>query len=361
MWLEFAIKTLVSLAPVVVFLVVLLQLDSYKLVRFRLVLSVLLGGALLAMLAYAINGYAINVLKIDFTPYSLYVAPVIEETLKALAIVLLFRTNRIGFAIDAIILGFAVGTGFALLENLYYLNTLMGAGWGDWVMRGLGTAIMHGGTAAIFAALSHRLTSRRDTPAFYLFLPGLIVAALLHGIFNHFPGNPLVSVIPVLLVMPVSFFVLFQKSEHAIHTWLVSDIESHEELLHRLESGHLPETDSGRSLLALAQKLEAEIFTYVFDYLRVHTELVLRAEAILLSREQGIEITIDVDVHDGFIRLHTLERVIGRTTLLTLRPHLHFTRLELWELYQLEERSRRIPAAHQHPWFEPASAAKMHI
>lgn len=360
MWIEFAIKSLIGLAPVIVFLAVLVQLDSYKLVRFRLVATVLAAGALLAMLAYAVNGYAINVLKLDLRSYSLYVAPFVEETLKAIAVIALFRTNRIAFAIDAVILGFAAGTGFALFENLYYLHVLSSADWGVWVTRGLGTAIMHGGTAAIMAALSQTLVSKRESAALYLFLPGLLVAVVLHGIFNRYPDHPLVSVIPVLLVMPVAFFVLFRKSEHAIHKWLVADIKSHEDLLRKLGSGELPATDSGRDLVALAAKLEADIIAHVFDYLRVHTELVLHAEAMLLSREQGIEIAVDVEVHDGFMRLHTLERVIGHTTLLAIRPHLHFTRLELWELYHLEEQARH-PPPRDHHWFEHVSVAKMHI
>ena len=122
MWLAFTIKSLISLTPVVVFLVTLLHLDSYKLVRFHLVTRAILAGGVLAMMAYAINGYALAILALGFTDYSRYVAPFIEELLKAAVLVYLFRSNRIGFPVDAIILGFAVGTGFALLENLYYLQ-----------------------------------------------------------------------------------------------------------------------------------------------------------------------------------------------------------------------------------------------
>ena len=50
-------------------------------------------------------------------------SPWIEESLKALLLVYLIRTRRVGMLVDAAIYGFAIGTGFALFENLYYLAT----------------------------------------------------------------------------------------------------------------------------------------------------------------------------------------------------------------------------------------------
>ena len=59
--------------------------------------------------------------------------------------------------------GYAVGAGFATVENLYYLGTLTDAHMAVWIVRGFGTAILHGGVQAIFAALvlSQRRPARR--------------------------------------------------------------------------------------------------------------------------------------------------------------------------------------------------------
>ena len=45
----------------------------------------------------------------------------IEEVAKALYIAWLLRSNRVGFMVDTAISGFAVGAGFAVLENLTYI------------------------------------------------------------------------------------------------------------------------------------------------------------------------------------------------------------------------------------------------
>src|ERR1700694_3870018 len=104
---------LVGLLPVLTFLASLVYLDSYKLVKLRAVITIVASGALVAGAGYVINGYALDLVRIDLTHFSRYVAPVTEELLKGLVIVALIRTHRIGFLVDAAIFGFALGTGFA--------------------------------------------------------------------------------------------------------------------------------------------------------------------------------------------------------------------------------------------------------
>ena len=81
-------------------------------------------------------------------------SPWLEESLKAALIVYLIRTRRVGMLVDAAIYGFAVGTGFALFENLYYLMMRPETHPAVQVIRGFGTAIMHGGATAVFAIVA---------------------------------------------------------------------------------------------------------------------------------------------------------------------------------------------------------------
>ena len=168
--LQTLILALVGLLPVLIFLAVLVFMDSYKLVRLRLVLWVILLGGICAGLSYLANGWLIQQLDMPVLGFSRYVAPLVEETIKGLVMVYLFRTSRIGFLVDAAILGFAVGAGFAFVENLYYLVQGIGTNPGVWIVRGFGTAIMHGGVTAIFGVLAQTITERsmKINPLYYL-------------------------------------------------------------------------------------------------------------------------------------------------------------------------------------------------
>jgi len=337
---DFLFKAPIALAPVLIFLAVFHRLDAFKLVSFVTVLIALVVGAVLATASYLVNGHVLDGLPIGFTDYSRYVAPVVEEGLKAAVMIYLFSRNRLGFMVDAAIVGFSIGAGFALLENVYYLYLFPEANIGVWLVRGFGTAVMHGGATAIFGVLAQSLTERhaRLNPALYL--PGLAAAIALHAAFNHFPGAPVLTMAVTLLVVPLTLLMIFAKSEHAADKWLLADYKSHEHVLQEIREGSFAQTEAGRFISDLAKRFDPQVVKDMFAYLQLHTELVVRAEQMLLARENGEILVPTAEDHEKLHRLHALEKEMGHTALLTLWPHLQFSRKELWELYRLENQAR---------------------
>jgi len=154
------VSILIALVPVVVFLTALFFMDRFRLVRPDAVVSAILWGAGIALVSLGINRLLLEALNISPTMLSRYVAPPIEEGLKALPLLVWLKRGRMGFLVDAAILGFAVGTGFALVENIQYLNAMSGSP-ALWVVRGFGTAMLHGGTTAIFAMMANAAADRQ--------------------------------------------------------------------------------------------------------------------------------------------------------------------------------------------------------
>ncbi len=332
----------IALTPVLVFFGTLLYLDSYSLVSFREVAATMLAGVVLCLLALQVNGFAIERLHMDFTDYSREAAPVIEESLKACALIYFFARNRIGFMIDAAIMGFSVGAGFALVENIYLLYAFPQANLGVWIIRGFGTAVMHSGATALFAMLVQWLIERRVRPIALAFLPALVAAIALHAAFNWLGSSPLAATVVLLIVCPVALVLVFSKSEHAVHQWLLSDYEFHQQLLESIKSGAATQEEARRVLGMLADKLAPERLKDVFTYMQIHTELVLRAEKFSLARENGEKLSITREDEERFRQMRALERRIGRTGLMTIRRHLHFSRRELWELNELKGELWRV-------------------
>jgi len=326
----------VGLLPVLIFLLILLYMDSYKLVSFRTILWVILTGALLPIAGYWINGYAIGLLGLDFSTYSRYAAPVIEEAMKACVMIYLFRTNRIGFLVDAAILGFAVGAGFGVVENFYYLYMASDAQIAVWVVRGFGTAIMHGGTMALFGVMAQTLTERRMKINPLLYVPGFIVAITIHSVFNHFPGTPILTTLGTLLALPPIFLIVFQKSARTMHEWLEVDFDEDAMLLEQINSGEFTESRIGRFLQDLKQKFPGIVVVDMLCYLRLYTELALRAKGVLMMRENGLDTPVGERTRAKFEEMHYLEKNIGKTGLLAMSPFLQMTRKDLWQLYVLE-------------------------
>lgn len=339
--LRLLLKAPIALLPVVTFLALLLHLESFRLVDFRTVLRMLFLGALLAAASYLLNTFFLDAMHLDIRGYSRYVSPIVEESLKAGVLVYLFARNRIGFMVDAAILGFAIGAGFALIENVYYLYSFPGANIGVWLVRGFGTAIMHGGATAIFGVMAQSLTDRHARSNPLLYLPGLALAVALHGAFNNSADYPFFATLITLLVLPLALFVVFAKSEHAAHHWLLTDYRSHQHLLTHIRSGEFQHSEAGRFILDLSGKFDEKVVANLFAYIQLHTELVLRIEKISLANDKGEPVIISDSDWQDFDRLHSLEKEIGKTALLVVWPHLQFSRKELWELYRAEHQLRR--------------------
>ena len=328
-------RILIGLAPVVAFLAALVVLDSYKLVKLRHVVAVVIAGALVAAVAYFVNGYLLAHWEIDFTAYTRYVAPFVEELLKGAVIVALIRMHRVGFLVDAAIFGFAAGTGFALVENIAYLEQVPDAAMGTWIVRGFGTAIMHGGATAIFAMVGLAMLDRKQRMGLRAFMPGFAIAAVLHSAFNHFFLSPRLSTIGVAIVMPVLLYIVFERSERALAQWLGTGFDADTEMLELINSGKLSDSRVGRYLTTLKESFKGPIVADLLCYIRLHTELALRAKGVLMMRENGFEVPIDQVTRDKFTEMRYLEGSIGRTGLLAIQPMLHMSHKDLWQLYML--------------------------
>jgi RsiW-degrading membrane proteinase PrsW (M82 family) len=325
----------VGLAPVLCFLAALLLLDSYKLVKVRLVLAVVAAGMALALAAYAVNGAILAAGGLEFAAYTRYVAPIVEELLKGLVIVALARWNRVGFLVDAAILGFAVGAGFALVENLQYLRMFPHAGLGTWIVRGFGTALMHGGATAIFGIMGLAMLERQRWGA-ASWLPGLGVAIVLHSAFNHFFFSPFASTIGIAVVLPPLLQLVFERSERAVGRWLGQGFDADAEMLELINSGQFSESPVGRYLQSLRGSFQGPVVADVLCYLRLYTELALRAKGILIMRENGFDAEVDAETRAKFDEMSYLESSIGRTGLRALQPMLHMSHRDLWQLYMLK-------------------------
>ena len=326
---------LVGVLPVLVFLATLLYLDSYKLVRLSVVVAIVVCGALVAGASYAINAMVLDAVRIDLAPFSRYVAPVTEECLKGLVIVALIRAHRIGFLVDAAICGFAVGTGFAMVENLYFLRLIPDAGMGTWIVRGFGTAIMHGGTTAIFAVMGLAMLERAQRTNLLAFLPGLALAVVLHSAYNHLSHLPKIAALAALVVLPPLLHFVFQRSERTVGDWLGQGFDADTEMLELINSGSLSDSPVGRYLHTMKDRFRGPIVADLLCYLRLYTELALRAKGILMMRESGFEVPVDEATRARFAEMRYLETSIGRTGLLAIQPMCHMSHKDLWQLYML--------------------------
>lgn len=327
-----ASEIIIAFVPIILFLVFLWMMDSFQLVPKWLIIFAIGIGIAVAILAIFVNSSLYNLLNLSSASFSQIVAPVSEEAMKILLIVYLVNTRKIGFMVDAAILGFAVGAGFAIMENLYYMNALTEAGLLTWFVRGFGTAIMHGGTTAIAAVISKNLFDRKEWSIILAILPGLLTAILLHALFNMFIFPPLTSALVILIILPPLFIMIFKHSEQSTRDWLGTGLDSDMEILQILMTGNISQSKLGNYLNKIQEKFPPAVTGDIICYLRVYLELSIKAKGILILKENGFPPKQDPEIDAQLTELQYLDKQIGKTGKLAIQPLLKLDNSDLWQL-----------------------------
>jgi len=329
------VRVALSLLPVLLFLLSLVWLDCFRLVRKSRVLVAMLAGAVGALLSYLINTVVLDLSGLPTVTFAIVAGPLVEETCKGLWVAWQIRQRQVGFLVDAAILGFATGAGFALVENIYYLENVSEAPLLVWVIRGLGTALMHGGTTALLAVY---LRGRGDrSPSGPPWVGAVFLATLLHAAFNRFMTQPLLATVIMLVLLPGLMALVYRQGERRLRTWLGRGFDRDRELLSLINEGQVRETPLGKYLVSLRDHFRPDKVADMLCLLRLQVELSLRAKGLLILREQGLTPAPDPLLAEKLVEMRWLEKSIGRTGLLAMRPICHWQGVDAWQRHLLEE------------------------
>jgi RsiW-degrading membrane proteinase PrsW (M82 family) len=333
--IDAVLRLLLGLMPVMCFLIALMLLDSFKLVRRKELAFLIAAGGLAAVASLFANRFLGELLEIDRDTLTRYLAPMIEEILKSVVIVYLIARHRVAFLVDAAIIGFALGAGFAAVENIHYFLALGDRGVALWVIRGFGTALMHGSVTAIMAMISRQLVDAHGGPHPWVFLPGLGISVVLHSAFNHFLLSPTVATALILVVLPAFFVGVFHFSETRTKNWLGTGFDTDAELLETVRAGQISDSRIGEYLGDLRERFEPTTVADMLCLLTLRLELSIRAKGILLARQAGFAIPADPEMEGRFEELRFLEESIGKTGLLAMSPLFHFSDRDLWQYHMI--------------------------
>jgi protease PrsW len=332
------INLVVALVPVVVFLAALALMDRFRLVRPMSILGSLAYGAAAAGLSLGLNEWLLHARHVPPDVVRRYIAPVAEETAKAGLLVALIASSRVAFLVDAAVQGFAVGTGFALTENLWYLRSMPDAGLTLWVVRGLGTAVLQGATTSIFAIVSRTLADRYPDRAVVRYLPGWAAAVAIHSAFNHRILPPFAEMLLMLIALPLVVLAVFERSERATREWIGAGLDLDIELLELMKSDGFAHTRFGRYLQELRARVPGPVVADMFCLLRIELELAVEAKALLIAREAGLELASGEDLEASLAERRYLHESIGPLGLLALKPLQITSHRDDWHRHLLRQR-----------------------
>ena len=324
------VSFLAALLPIAIYIFVVYKLDNFSLLSVKRLLTLVLSGMLTAVVCY---GLFMLTGKVMSEKVSDLANPVLEEAVKAIPLLILAWRKKMVFFIDSVICGAAVGGGFSILENVFYLMLGDTLGLGTTLFRGLEVALIHMGCSACIATafmFAVRLSERSKAKQFVkhsdvvmaTFL--LIIAPVLHVLHNAYHFNPLMQFITVLGAVAGLLIWIYQYDEEMIHSWLDSGLDTQVNLLQSIREGHLDETNTGKFLMSVKKSFPPEVFFDVICYVQLHVELSVAAKSRFMLREAELELPLEDTQKETYLsqfsEFKILEQRLGKSTTMTVAP-----------------------------------------
>ncbi len=201
-----------AVVPIALYLWAIWAMDRYDREPLGLLLANFAWGALGAVvLAIIFSVIGSLLFGTDEQQDAIYVAPVVEETIKGVFLLWTVRRRAFDNTTDGIVYGMAIGLGFGMTENfLYFLNA---ATVGEWVMlvvvRTLFAALMHAMATGIVGAMVGATKFELRRFRWPLRLGGLLLAMFTHYFWNHsVTQGSMISVAVGMLFIVLSLVVI---------------------------------------------------------------------------------------------------------------------------------------------------------
>lgn len=314
---------LISLLPIAMYLIGIKALDGMSVTRWGRVATYYVWGVLCCVICFfAFNGSEAE-----------WVAPLVEELLKCAPLIISLVLNRTAFFAETLVLGCAVGAGFASCENVLYVMNVENLSIGDAVVRGFGTSLLHMGCTALYACCSLvvlRLLLNKNKAAIYAACTVTVAFSFgVHSLYNLFLLPELYQLIIVLAVMPAFFLLIYEFDRKLILKWLDRGVSTDVSLYASIREGRLRETNAGKYLISMQSKFTPEEFFDILSFVRVYLELSIAAKSRMIMKEAGLDIVPDEATHkanlDKIAEMRALYHSIGATGIMTVNPVLHMS------------------------------------
>ena len=342
-----------ALLPVVIYIIVVYQIDNFSLISVKRLLLLILCGMLTALACFALFQLTGKIIPESLSDS---VNPIIEEMVKGIPLLWLASRKKIVFFIDSVICGAAVGGGFSILENIFYLLLGDQMGIGTVLFRGLEVALVHMGCSALVAAglmlivrmieySRSRSVVKKSDIAMSVFL--LSEAPVLHLFHNTFHFVPLVQFVFVIGTLGGLLVWTYFYDVEMIHSWIDTGLDKQLDLLASIKTGRLDDTPTGKFLESVKDAFPPKDFFDIICYVQLHVELSVASRSRVMLRESGLEDNLPLSdemkeqIISQYIEYKTLEKRLGNAARMTIAPIVKYDPAEYKALEDLRAECKK--------------------
>jgi RsiW-degrading membrane proteinase PrsW (M82 family) len=316
----------VATAVPLIVLYIIYTLDLYGSGSFRNIALCFIWGGLMVMVAFVANTDLYERIG-NFDTMVRFVAPIVEEVLKAAILIYLVRRPNFTYFVDGAIYGFAVGVGFAVFENYFYLYQSQNEALGIAIGRVLSTNLMHAtASGMVGSALGFARFQRFQGRAAFL-LAGLLTAMIFHMGFNNITQSDIGSGWLLLYAAAVGFggtgFIawVIRRGLTEQKQWIQDSLEKIDKRV--ITRNEAAAVDRLADVHAILEPLE-EIFGIetaerIEKFLMLQAQMGIKLKTIEKLNDEKMRENVHQEVERIRTEMESLRKQIGSHTMLSLR------------------------------------------
>lgn len=334
---------------------VIYKLDLYRIGAFHFIILCFAWGIVAFGLATQINPAVRDLLGVADEARVRFIAPICEEILKGLILIYLVRRPNFAYFVDGAIYGFAVGIGFAIVENYSFLLGLQGSLLiGTAVGRVLSTNLVHATGSALIGMALGFARFQRLTSGILMLLAGLLLAMGVHLAFNNLTRSLVGGVLLLLYAVAVGFsgavFIAFaiRRGLAEEKTWIEETLGEADRvtageaaIVHRL-------ADARQILAPVVTRFGPEKGAQIERFLLLQARLgILRKTLEKLSDEKMVR-AVEAQMEKLRQEMNAARQAVGAYCMLYLRHTFPLDASPLWGRLEtvIQERMASGPATN---------------
>jgi RsiW-degrading membrane proteinase PrsW (M82 family) len=352
MTLTILVALLIAIAIPIGVMIFIYKLDFYKTGQFIIMLVCFGAGGLAYGLAAFINPLSLRGGLANYNQMIQFVAPVVEEILKGIAIWILVRRPKFNYFVDGAIYGFTAGIGFAVLENIEYVMGHPSAALAVAINRVISTNLMHAAATATLGIIIGIARFRKTTPRILLSLGGLVTAMILHMGFNNLvtrvnSGWLLLYAIIIGAGASALIVVMIRRGLEEERTW-IGETLNQEMRVEREEAAAVQNLDNVDHVIQhLAERLGEDKAEQIRKLLYIQARLGIKTKGAEMMEDANLRTAILTELASLRKEMEAARKQIGSYAMMYLRAT-HLEESFSWQdllAHRIEEASQQTHPA----------------
>ena len=334
----------------VFFLGIIYTFDFYKTGHFRFIIYCFIWGISAYYLAVFLHRSLVNQGLTDWDTIVRFIAPVAEEILKGLFLIFLVSRPVFTYSVDGAVYGFAIGIGYAVIENFEYVTSDPTIALAVALQRVFSTNLIHASDSAMIGIALGMFRLERSPSRWLILLTGLVLAIGQHMLFNNMisHGTFLIVAIGAGFLGASFIYIAMRRGRKQAQGWIKEKLG----MLDRVTDGetrvvnHLESLDE--VLHPVAERFGEEKASQVEKLLFLQARLGIKRKTLdSFQDNERMRKAVEAEMSEMRTQMDETRRAIGAYAMMFVRGTFTDEIVSVWDQMQTKIQERSVATGGQ--------------